>query len=688
MRSFGIKRAGWRRYLAVVALAVAGALVVPGIAAAHLERPSYWPDPGPDTSVRPPAGGAVPEMRNLRSALRPRSRGRTRVVCKGPNANRSMRFLNRSLRQARRKGFRLRPSQSVIRYRPKRAKSLRRINRRLANRCKFNSVQPAINRSGNNDRVVIMPGRYVEKRARDMPVNDPRCADMTQTDGRGRQAPSYEYQVNCPHDQNLIYVQGREIGDTPPPDPPLEDRHGIPDLGECVRCNLQIEGSGVKPEDVILDAGTDYEPLGQVTASRRQTAMTPRSKPGGYAKDVVLRVDRADGFVGRNFLVRGAEEHGFYTEETDGALLDRVKFFWNRDYGHLSFHTDHHVIRNCHGFGSGDAVVYPGASPETGSQARSDFYPDAPRFNTVVRRCDMHHSVLAYSGSMGNAVRITDNHVYATGSGISTDSISVGGHPGFPSDSVQIDNNLIYSNNLNLYTDDPPVDPLVGLLPVGVGVFWAGHNDGVVRDNWIFDNWRRGTMLFAIPDALVIADVEGEVNDGISCPTPDQSTSCGNRFFNNNMGVAPPGFEMPPGVRMLGNPVGGDGGVLPNGLDFWWDPWAGNTGNCWFDNTGPDGTADSVSGSGPLVGGLPADCDTSVGMGNPEQTGELLACFIGREGDVDAACTWGETPPQPQTAAARQQERDRAREAREFARSEEGRRLAERIDELTAGDGG
>jgi hypothetical protein len=234
------------------------------------------------------------------------------------------------------------------------------------------------------------PGRYIEPRARAMPEEDPRCADMTQSDGSGREAPSYEYQVNCPHDQNLIYVQGRAIGEEPPPDPPLEDRHGIPDLGECVRCNLQIEGSGVKPEDVILDVG------------QGRPGPAARAKPTGFAKHVVLRADRTDGFVGRNFLVRGGEEHGFYTEESDGVLLDRVKFFWNADYGHLSFHTDHHVIRNCHGFGSGDAVVYPGASPETGSQARPDFYPDAPRFNTVVRNCDLHHSVQAYSGSMGN----------------------------------------------------------------------------------------------------------------------------------------------------------------------------------------------------------------------------------------------------------------------------------------------
>ena len=78
---------------------------------------------------------------------------------------------------------------------------------------------------------------------------------------------------------------------------------------------------------------------------------------------MVLRTDRADGFVGRNFLMRGAREHGFYTEETDGILLDRVKFFWNADYGHLSFTTDHNVVQNCDGFGSGDAVVYPGAAP-------------------------------------------------------------------------------------------------------------------------------------------------------------------------------------------------------------------------------------------------------------------------------------------------------------------------------------
>ena len=67
-----------------------------------------------------------------------------------------------------------------------------------------------------------------------------------------------------------------------PPASPLMNRQGIPEqeLGACIRCNLQIEGSGPKPTDVILDAGKNYRGKG------------PSAKPGGHAKHVVLRADR------------------------------------------------------------------------------------------------------------------------------------------------------------------------------------------------------------------------------------------------------------------------------------------------------------------------------------------------------------------------------------------------------------
>src|SRR5689334_22818621 len=84
---------------AVVGLLAAAAFATAALA--HVERTSYWPDPRPDTSVKPAAGGTVPKARSLVSAM-PRNRklarsrrrfkagrsfrprkgaGRVRVVC-------------------------------------------------------------------------------------------------------------------------------------------------------------------------------------------------------------------------------------------------------------------------------------------------------------------------------------------------------------------------------------------------------------------------------------------------------------------------------------------------------------------------------------------------------------------------------------------------------------------------------
>jgi len=654
------------------AAATAGALALPAAAFAHLERPSYWPDPAPDRSVSPPAGGEVPKARSLASAATGKGPGEVLVVCKGAEGQKSMRLLRKSVRRAKTKGYVLRPSQPNKVIKKKWAKKLLRINRRLANQCEYGSVQTAVFAAGNNDRVVIMPGRYPERKSRRAPVNDPKCAELTQRDSSGAETPSYRYQVTCPNDQNLVYIQGRKVPKQPPPEPPLEDRQGIPDLGPCVRCNLQIEGSGPSPDDVIIDAGKKYE-------SNKVTA-----KPGKFAKDVILRADRADGIVIKNLLARGAREHGIYIEEVDGYRIDRAKMFWAADYGNLTFTSDHGLYKNCDGFGSGDAVLYPGAAPETGEQADKSFYPDAPRINTVIKKCDMHGSVLAYSGSMGNAVRITNNHIYGNTAGIATDSVSAAGHPGFPADSVEVDHNYIYSNNLDLFEANADVAPVVGVLPSGVGIFWPGHNNGRVHDNWIFDNWRWGTSLIAVPDALV--EPEGNVNPGISCPNPELTTSCGNEYFDNHMGVVPKGFEPSSAVHWFGNKTGDySRSRLPNGVDFWWDETETNTGNCWYDNTGVDGTAGSVTGPGPGTPPdiLPSDCDSSMGTGDTAKRAYLVNCFLNREGEESFPCDWYDVPPQPGTEEARDQRQSFAHAARHFAGSDEALEIEERMDEIT-----
>ncbi len=53
------------RWLALPLAALTLVLALATAASAHLERPSYWPDPGADNSVQPPAGGKVPAIRDL-----------------------------------------------------------------------------------------------------------------------------------------------------------------------------------------------------------------------------------------------------------------------------------------------------------------------------------------------------------------------------------------------------------------------------------------------------------------------------------------------------------------------------------------------------------------------------------------------------------------------------------------------
>ncbi|MCW3009648.1 MAG: hypothetical protein JWO90_52 [Solirubrobacterales bacterium] len=683
----------WAGVLGVLAIGVA----VPGTAGAHLERPSYWPDPAPDTSVSPPAGGAVPSARSLASAVSttPAVRKRpgvVRVVCQGPKGATSMRLARVAIRRAQRDGFRVRPSQPIVRYSAKQARHMLSINRKLRDRCRFQSVQDAVTASGNNDRIVIMPGLYTEPEARKQPTNDARCKPLLQKDASGDPTPSYEYQVTCPHDQNLVYLQGRAVVGKPLPEP-RSDRRGIPkqELGPCVRCNVQIEGSGPKAEDVTIDAGLDYEGSG------------PEARPLKHAKDVVLRVDRGDGFVGRNFLMRGAREHGFYTEETDGVLLDRTKFFWNADYGHLAFTSDHQLVKNCDGMGAGDAAIYPGAAPETGSQ-RTDFYPDAPRMNTTVTRCDMRNSALGYSGSMGNAVRITENHIYGNTAGIASDTLSSAGHPGFPADSAQIDNNFIYANNFNTYTKGSPVKPLV-TVPIGTGIVYAGMNDARVHDNWFFDNWRFATMLFAVPDALTsFGGPEGDVYPGVSCPgAPGNgiSTSCGNRYFDNRLGQVPPGFTYPAKLDEYGVPHGNPtAAALPNGTDFWWDEFPNNVANCWYDNAGPGGAAATGPGdagrSPALAPNILPNCNggkdpaSSVGNGDVAKERYLLDCSEGPDGGTGPLdCDWYSPPARPGSAAAATRSRQVAEASIAFAGTAEARELRARMEALSrTGAGG
>src|SRR3954463_12608922 len=213
------------RRLPVTLLTFAALLLIAAPALAHVERPSYWPDPAPDCSLKPCAGGKVPKIRTLRSALNKKLPGRTRVVCQRG----SLKLLKKSIAAAVKNGYYIRPSDHRN-YNKAQGKRLLSINRKLLKLCRYHEIQPAVTASHNNDRVVVMPGLYTEPESRAKPTNDPACAQDKINNERSAGAVSYAYQAHCPNDQNLIAVLGREVGSGQDPDPPREDRHGIPNL--------------------------------------------------------------------------------------------------------------------------------------------------------------------------------------------------------------------------------------------------------------------------------------------------------------------------------------------------------------------------------------------------------------------------------------------------------------------------
>ena len=110
-----------RRSVWLAATVAAVMLGLPALAVAHLERPSYWPDPAPDTTVTPRGRrrGAAGALAGLGAERRRPGRRAGRL--QGQPAGRS-RWPTCARRCARpsAKGYRLRPSQPKIKLSKKR----------------------------------------------------------------------------------------------------------------------------------------------------------------------------------------------------------------------------------------------------------------------------------------------------------------------------------------------------------------------------------------------------------------------------------------------------------------------------------------------------------------------------------------------------------------------------------------
>jgi putative cell wall-binding protein len=501
---------------------------------------------------------------------------------------------------------------------------LRQRNEALLELCEYEHVNEALDalRAGGQrgSRILLMPGVYREEPY--VGAVGPACDEVgtppsgdtpdigaiplpPQDDPRqdeGNNAPgslilSYEEQHACPYLQNLIPILGDGDGD-----------------GRCdgALCDLQIEGTGGSPLDVVID--------------------------GDYSQLNGIRGDRADGLYLRNLTVQRFEFNAIYVLETDGFVFDEVVTRWNDEYGFLSFAVDHGLYQNCEGYGNGDSVIYPGSASDLNGDAGLFDDNEDLRLGTEIRGCRGHHSTLGYSGTAGNSVHTHHNEFDSNLAGMAMDSLFPD-HPGLPQDHAFVHDNVIHGNNAPYYErdlqagrctgpfsgrdyDEGVVCPVVP-LPVGSGIVLAGGNFNLFERNRIFDNWRNGGFQFFVP-----ATLRGE-----DAPDKQFDTSNFNTWRDNAMGISTAGV------------------VQPNGTDLVWD--GEGEGNCWTGNTGPDGDASTAIGDGSGQNQLPGaplpGCDSRPPFTPGPGIAAAAPCA---QYDRDTApeppgCGWFSTPAPP-----------------------------------------
>ena len=480
---------------------------------------------------------------------------------------------------------------------------------RLLRRCRFHSLQAAIDAAPDNATIVILPGTYHGP-------PKPQMSQLTElqtcgppepnTHGDARQPPpqkylvaSHQYQLNCPAMRNDFWIMGNST---------LHGRRRSDGSwsSDCTRhCFLHLDGAGDDPGDVVL--------------------------AGDRARQDVLHVDRADGTSLRNFTVQDGAFNGINVIETNGYAIRRIVARRNQNYGVLTFTTDHGLYDHVTAYDNGHAGLYPGSTAD-GMSSQGD----CVRFPVEIRNSDSYHNTYGYSGTAANSVWVHDSAFHDNATGLSTDSLS-SAHPGMPEDCARWDHNRIYSNNFNPFTvqgtascqtpydarNDTLVCPYFA-APVGTGVQIGGGNANLVADNWIYDNHRTGVRLFWLPGPVRYPDPTAD--DHLAPGLPGLvDTSFANHFVGNRFGTSPTGAR------------------APNGADFWWDgEGAGNCVGEYTEHAGsftgvrlpscagvlPAGANLRVTSIEPYVATRHPDALAQLSLGNPAEDADQIGCIL------------------------------------------------------------
>ena len=510
--------------------------IIAGTALIPLLSPAAWAHE--EREVAPPDGsGTVPEYR---------TEGPTLLVCKTDLAD----FTER-----------------IAGFEPE----LLAANQSLWEQCQasgFRDLQEAVNNVTQPGTIIkILPGVYLEEPSLAEPSEE--CAGLTApTADAGYQLLSYEQQEQCPNNQNLVAITGVE--------------------------NLQIEGTGASPNDVIIDAQ--------------------------FRKPVAIRADRAHGIYLRNFTAQHTTLNAVYVLETDGFVIDTVVGRWNDEHGLRAVASDHGLFTDCEAYGNGfsgiSAAALTGPMVATGREVE--------RYAIEIRNCHSHDNLLGYTGTAGNFVWIHENRFVDNSVGVAADS-AARGQTDRPQHHALFERNVIASNNQNYYSfvrdgtcarpspdrgyDTGVVCPAVG-VPPGTGVINAGGNDNTWRDNWVYGNTYAGFVLSWVPAFL----------RGDTGLWAQFDTSHYNRYYGNRLGVDE------------------NGNAAPNGMDFWWD--GQGVGSCW--QTPTDAGSEPLAFPRCGAHGLPAGYGTARYIAEPAKVAKLYVCsrYDLASATLPSGCDW------------------------------------------------
>ena len=534
--------------------------------------------------------------------------------------------------------------------------ALREVNAQLLDGCAFEHLQAAVDAvTQRGTTIYVLPGIYREQpsiRALDenagatQPSDKPFCEAVI---ARGDGKLSYEEQVRCRHLQNTVAIFG---------DPNFtDDNCGDNTQGVCANpqtqaCNpaqssckyydLQIEGTGERPTDVIFEGDFVNKPGDDADGQFR------------YLNGI--RADRADGIYLRNFTTQIYEFNAVYALETDGFVFDRLLSRWVDEYAYLSFACDHALYESVDGYGAADSVIYPGSGADIYKTATHADANLRARQGTEIRNSTGRHAAGGYSGTAGNSPWVHNSRFFKNQTGLATESI-FGGHPGMPQDHGLFENNLIYNNNKNYFgfveTDGPciaqtprdrglvppefrvfdtlPAEVQEAILdrmvlcpgipfPTGAGMVIGGGNYDVNQNNQMWDNWRYGYMLFHVPTALRYG--EEEPPDEYAAANP-YDNSYFDRFLNNAFAANP----------LLNPPL-----LQPNTNDFWFDN--SGTGHCYDGNTSMAGAVSADTGDtapplpgGPCTDGPIPDAATQTAFAQNDRIAFLASCIAYNRND-------------------------------------------------------